>query len=154
MVVRRAEERDIPAILELLKQVNKLHANARPDLFRPQTKYSGGQLEAIISAGERPIFVADDGSGAVGYAMCEFIDSSVNANLMPIKTLYIDDLCVDEGVRGRGIGTLLFEYVKQYAKQSGCHNVTLHVWACNPAAEAFYKKCGMKPQQTTMEIIF
>lgn len=152
MEIRRAEERDIPAILKLLKQVNQIHASARPDLFRPQSKYGRQEVEGLLTNPARPVFVADEG-GVLGYLMGEFIDNSKNHNLAPIKTFYIDDLCVDEGARGRGVGTALYNYALGFAKQSGCYNVTLHVWACNPAAEAFYKKCGMKPQNTTMEQI-
>ena len=152
MQIRRAEERDIPAILNLLKQVNQIHANARPDLFRPQSKYGLQEVEGLLANPARPVFVADEGE-VLGYLMGEFIDNSKNRNLAPIKTFYIDDLCVDEGARGRGVGTALYNFALDFAKQSGCYNVTLHVWACNPAAEAFYKKCGMKPQNTTMEQI-
>ncbi len=152
MTVRRAEQRDIPAILKLLEQVNRIHSSARPDLFSPQSKYGRQEVEELLSNPERPVFVADEG-GVLGYLMGQFIDNGKSRNLAPIKTFYIDDLCIDEGARGRGAGTLLYNHALAFAKQNGCYNVTLHVWACNPAAEAFYKKCGMEPQNTTMEKI-
>ncbi len=49
-------------------------------------------------------------------------------NMTDIKTLYIDDLCVDSNARGRHIGTTLFDYVMDFAKQTGCYTVTLNVW--------------------------
>ena len=54
---------------------------------------------------------------------------------------------------GRHIGTALFHHVQSYAKQLGCHNITLHVWACNPSARAFYDSLGLQPQYTSMEIL-
>ena len=72
---------------------------------------------------------------------------------MPLSTLYIDDICVDENARGKHIGSKLFEYVKEFARDKGCHNITLHVWECNPRAASFYKTLGMEPQYTSMELL-
>ena len=68
-----------------------------------------------------------------------------------IKTLYIDDLCVDESVRVMHIGRTLYEYVLDYAKMHGYYNVTLNVWADNTNAVKFYEKIGMKIQKIGME---
>lgn len=73
--------------------------------------------------------------------------------LTDIKTLYIDDLCVDENCRGQHIGSALYEAVKKFAEEQGCYNVTLNVWECNPSARKFYEKAGLKPYKTGMEVI-
>ena len=73
--------------------------------------------------------------------------------LTDVKTLYIDDICIDENCRGKHIGSQIFEYVKNYAKNIGCYNVTLNVWSCNSGAMKFYEKCGLVPQKTGMEMI-
>lgn len=153
MTVRRAASGDIPAIMGLLAQVNRVHAEARPDIFKLTTKYSPSEVAAIIADDRTPLFVGEEDGKVAGYAMCRFIKHKGESLLADIKTLYIDDLCVDEKLRGRHIGTHIYEYVLNFAKQSGCYNLTLNVWACNPAAEAFYKKCGLVPQRTTMEKI-
>jgi ribosomal protein S18 acetylase RimI-like enzyme len=69
------------------------------------------------------------------------------------KTLYLDDLCVDESARGRHVGSILYNAVLEHARKLGCHNVTLHVWECNPSARKFYEAMGMKPMSTTMETV-
>ena len=153
MTVRKAENRDIPAIINLLKQVNEVHAKARPDLFKLATKYSAEEVKGLISGESTPIFVADEGGKVLGYAMCKLIVHSGESIMQDMKSLYIDDICVDEGARGRGIGTALYKYAAGFAKNNGCYNITLTVWACNPAAEAFYKKLGLVPQRTMMEQI-
>ena len=81
------------------------------------------------------------------------LDYSGEHVLTPIKSLYIDDLCVDENCRGKHIGTKLFAFVKDYAKDIGCYNVTLNVWSCNEGAMKFYESLGMKPQKVGMEAI-
>lgn len=73
--------------------------------------------------------------------------------MQSIRTLYIDDLCVDEEKRGRHIGKQLYDYVLQYAREIGCYNVTLNVWECNESARRFYDSCGLQVQKTGMEMI-
>lgn len=155
MNIRRANENDTAAINKLLLQVLTVHHNGRPDLFKANVKkYTDEQLIEILGDDARPIFVAEDDCGdVVGYAFCVF-QQHVNDNILTdIKTLYIDDLCVDENKRGMHIGRQLYEYVLHYAKQSGCYNVTLNVWACNESAVKFYESCGLKPQKFGMEQI-
>ena len=76
-----------------------------------------------------------------------------NSVLTDIKTLYIDDLCVDEAMRGKHIGRELYEAAVALARESGCYNLTLNVWSCNPSALRFYEKCGLLPQKIGMEVI-
>ena len=153
MDIRRAVKSDIKRIDDLLLQVLTVHHNGRPDLFKPDCrKYSDAELEEIINDDARPIFVADDGE-VKGYAFCIIKDEKNNNVLTDRKTLYIDDLCVDENSRGEHIGSALYEFVKRYAKSIACNSVTLNVWECNGGARAFYEKLGLKPMKTTMEEI-
>ena len=154
-MIRRAEERDIGAVLRLLTQVNMVHHNGRPDLFRgPATKYSDRELSDIFHDDGRRVFVYEDPlRGVLGYAFC-ILQQHVGSQLMTdIKTLYIDDLCVEEKARGQHIGKRLYKYVLSYARTLECYNVTLNVWTLNPAALHFYEKMGMTPQKIGMEQI-
>lgn len=155
MEIRRAEEADMPRIEELLCQVNLVHHKGRPDLFKyGARKYTDEELRVLIHDDSRPIFVALDGAGTVqGYAFCIF-QQYVNHNIMTdIKTLYIDDLCVDEACRGQHIGTALYRHVLDFARASGCYNVTLNVWSLNESAMKFYQAQGLKPQKVGMEVL-
>jgi len=155
MEIRRASAADMPGIDRLLLQVLTVHHNGRPDLFRANVrKYTDAELAEILSDDGRPVFVAADGQGQVlGYAFCVLRQRRNDNILTDIKTLYIDDLCVDENVRGQHVGTRLYEFVLDFARRSGCYNVTLNVWTCNPGAMKFYEKCGLKPQKIGMETI-
>ena len=73
--------------------------------------------------------------------------------MIDFKTLYIDDLCVDEECRGKHVGTILYKYVLNYAKEIGCYDVTLNVWEGNDNARVFYEKMGMFVKETQMEVI-
>ncbi|HIU01128.1 MAG TPA: GNAT family N-acetyltransferase [Candidatus Coproplasma excrementavium] len=153
MYVRKAEEKDIPAILGLLRQVNEVHYEGRPDLFKNNTKYDAEGVKKLISDENTPLFVCEDEGKVAGYAICMFKETRGDSLLQDVKTLYIDDICVDGNARRRGVGSALYEYVCDFAKKSGCYNLTLNVWACNPAAMKFYVKCGLVPLKTTMEKI-
>lgn len=154
MIIRRALREDSEAINRLLCQVLKVHHNGRPDIFKSGTKkYTDEELLSIIEDDTRPIFVAVDKNEVVGYAFCVYQQHKDNNILTDIKTLYIDDLCVDEECRGRSIGKALYEYVLDFANTQGFYNVTLNVWSCNEGALKFYEKMGLTPQKIGMEKI-
>lgn len=155
MYIRRALISDMQGINKLLNQVLMVHHNGRPDLFKANVKkYTDEELEEIIEDNNKPIFVAvDDNEEVLGYAFCVFQQYINNNILTDIKTLYIDDLCVDEEKRGMHIGKALYEYVVEYAKSENCYNITLNVWSCNESAMKFYEHCGLVPQKVGMEKI-
>lgn len=155
MEIRRAANQDMAGINKLLDQVLMVHHNGRPDLFKSNTrKYMDKELLELIADDTRPVFVGVDEAGRVmGYAFCIFECHENNNILTDIKTLYIDDLCVDETLRGQHVGKQLYEYVLKFAKEQGCYNVTLNVWECNPGAKKFYESCGLTPYKTGMEKI-
>ena len=152
--VRRADARDIPAIMDLLVQVNMVHHNGRPDLFKgPTTKYTEDELRRILKDDQTPVFVCADGDDRVlGHGFC--ILQHAGGQLMEEHdTLYIDDICVDEAARGQRVGEALYRHIVDYARSLGCYNVTLNVWSCNPGAMAFYEKMGLVPFKVGMEQI-
>ena len=152
-MIRKANTEDIHRIIELLHQVNMVHHKLRPDLFKPYTtKYSAQELESILADDNTPVFVYDDGV-VQGYAFCQITEHKGDQLLQDIKTLYIDDICVDEKARGKHVGKALYEYVRDYARLIGCNNITLNVWEGNDPALHFYRNMGMQVQKTTMEVI-
>lgn len=152
-MIRKAHTNDIPRIIELLHQVNMVHHVKRPDLFKPYTtKYNEQELEALLNVSNKPIFVYDDGD-VRGYAFCQITEVKNDQLLQDIKTMYIDDICVDETERGKHIGKAIYEYVHDYAQSIGCYNITLNVWEGNEPAICFYRNMGMQVQKTTMEVI-
>ena len=154
MRIRRADSRDIPALDHLLFQVNDVHADGRPDIFiHGMKKYTDDELAELLQDESRPVFVYEEDDGQIpGYCFC-MIEETGGGNLRPMKSLYIDDLCVDETRRGAHIGTKLYEYVRAWAKNKGFYRITLNVWELNAPADAFYRHLGLKPLKTTMEDI-
>ena len=153
--IRKAQSKDIPAILELLIQVDMVHHNGRPDLFKGSaTKYNESELESLLQNEDTPVFVCvDENDIPLGHAFCIHKQVKNNSVITDIKTLYIDDICVDSRSRGKHVGKALFEYVSDYAKENGFYNITLNVWSCNPGAIRFYEAMGLVPQKIGMEKI-
>lgn len=155
MQIRRAMQKDKDKIDELLGQVLEIHADIRPDIFiSGTTKYTKEELSEKIKDDEKPIYVAvDDEDTVIGYAFCVLKEQPFSNNMVPFKSLFIDDLCVDQRIRGKKIGQALFSFVKEEAKRLGCYEITLNVWEGNDTARDFYEKMGMKVKETQMEFI-
>ena len=153
-MIRRAKEKDISKIGDLLSQVDLVHHNGRPDIFKIGRKYSDDELKILLKDESRPILVSvDENDDVMGYCFCIFQHHIDNSVLTDIKTLYIDDLCVDEKLRGKHIGKELYEAAVKLAKDNDCYNLTLNVWSCNESAMRFYESCGLTPQKVGMEVV-
>ena len=152
MEIRLANTSDIPGMIRLLRQVGQVHHDIRPDLFRDGAqKYSPSDLEALLQDAARPIFVGVEDGRMLGYCFCILEEVKDNPVLCDVKSLYIDDLCVDETIRGKHVGTKLYDHVCAYARSIGCRSVTLNVWCGNDSAMGFYESRGMKPRKVYME---
>ena len=152
MEIRFAETRDIPGMIDLLLQVGEVHHRIRPDLFRSGAqKYDENALEQLLKDPNRPIFAAVEDGKLLGYCFCILEIPRDNPVLMDQKSLYIDDLCVDETARGRHVGSALYDSAVKYAREIGCDTVTLNVWCGNDSAMAFYESRGLRPRNIHME---
>ncbi|MBO4902694.1 MAG: GNAT family N-acetyltransferase [Lachnospiraceae bacterium] len=154
MEIRNAVAADADDILKLLTQVNQVHADLRPDLFKGGgNKYTKEEILEILNKPDERVYVASEEGHVAGYAICMIKDVEDNTSRRGFRYFFLDDLCVDEDRRGQRVGALLFSHVKQEAKSLGAYEVVLHVWNGNGPAEAFYEKMGMKPMYTAMELI-
>ena len=154
MKIRFAEKEDIDGINSLLYQVLEVHHKGRPDLFYGGVKkYTDEEILGILEDPRTPVFVAVEDGKILGYAFCMFTEVKGSHILKDVKTLYLDDLCVDEACRGKHVGKTLYQHVLSFAKENGCYNVTLNVWSCNKSAMGFYEKMGLVPQKTVLEQI-
>ena len=154
MEIRFAKIEDVPGILALLRQIGQVHHRGRPDIFQDNAqKYGASQVIALLDKPNTPVFVAAENDKLLGYCFCLVKEHFRDPVIANHTELYIDDLCVDEDLRGQQIGKALFDAVCRYARQRGCYNVTLNVWSFNENALRFYEHRGMHPQKVGMELI-
>ena len=152
MNIRLAEKQDIPALIDLLKQVGQVHHDIRPDIFQNHCqKYDEAALADLLQDATRPVFVAEEET-VRGYCFCILRNFQGESVMTDRRELYIDDLCVDEACRGQGVAKALYAHVTEYARSIGCAFVTLNVWNGNDNAMKFYEKAGMTPRSVTMEM--
>ncbi len=138
----------------MLKQIKEIHHTARPDLFKSGLpKYSVHELEERIADKTTPIFVYEENGKVLAHIFCTLKKSENDSVLNDMTTLFINDFCVDKSLRGTGIGTKMYTFVRNFAKNAGCYHINLNVWECNPSAKKFYTTLGMKPQSCVMEDI-
>lgn len=154
MNIRKAQLKDAQRISQLLVIIGRLHHNGRPDIYPDGAKYGVKEVEDIILDAEKTVFVAaDENDRVAGYIICFPIKRNQNVTSEEQKTLYVDDLCVDEEYQSHGIGKALLLRAKQYAEETDCKNVELNVWSFNEKAIKFYVSCGMTEQKRRMEFI-
>ena len=152
MVIRKACREDIPGLIRLLYQVGRVHHQIRPDLFRSGAiKYTEKELESLLSDENCPIFVAVEEDKLLGYCFCQLLDYRGSTVLTDRKEIYIDDLCVEESCRRRGVAKALYDHVRGWAGDTGCSHITLNVWQGNDGAMEFYEKMGLTPRKIFLE---
>ena len=152
--VRRATADDAAAVAKLLISVGNVHSEGRPDIYRsPLTKHDENSAAKLIAESDYIVFVADYEGSICGELICRIEQQPGDQVFRPRKWLYIDDLCVDESVRGKGVAQLLMSTAETFAGECGCGSVELNCWAFNRRAASFYEKMGYKPQKTEYEKI-
>ena len=148
MQIRDMRLDDYNEVDRLMAQVHKLHVNGRPDLYVDvEHIYSMEMFNNMVENQDIISIVAEEDT-IVG--IC-FVSMREKTCMVKRRTAYMDDLCVDESCRGKGVGKLLFEHAKSRAKEMGAERLDLMVWSFNKSALKFYEEMGMKPQRFIME---
>jgi len=155
VVVRRAVLADNEKIRPMQAEIAKLHYEGKPELFKPEPRYyTNEDFAKMLADPERYVFVAEeDGGRIVGYAFAYIIHVRRHPTYIDFDRFYIDDICVLEECRGKGIGKRLFAACREAAAQTDCTTMELGVFGFNKGAIAFYEACGMTEQQRRMEIV-
>jgi GNAT superfamily N-acetyltransferase len=153
MEIRKAKIEDLEEITELLIQVKKLHENGRSDIFKPTMKSQAEEETIEILSGKRfqTIIATNEEDKAIGMAIYEVKERKGHKNLKDARTLWVEDIVVEEKQQGKRIGTRLMEELQKIAKKKKCIRIELNVWNFNTKAYEFYQKLGMNEQRTIME---
>ena len=149
-MVELATPADLAAVNRLARQVHGLHVSWRPDIFRmPEGDiYSEERFMECVRA--REMYVAKLNGTVVGYALIKFRERDI-PSLVTRKILLLDELCVEESLRGHGLGTAMMEDIHALALAFGCDEMRLGVYPQNDEAVGFYQKCGFTIRSIDMQ---
>ena len=144
-----AKESDWEQVRRLSVQIHDLHAQWRPDIYfhcdepYPREKF----LEDIRS---KLVYVAKLQQNVAGYVVLSFIHKG-GAGTVPVKQMRLESICVDDAVRGHGIGKAMMTDVRALAKAFGCRELILGVHPENDGAVSFFQKCGFAIRTINMQ---
>ena len=144
-----ATKHDRSAVNRLARQVHEMHVQWRPDLYTMPEKLFPEELYAELVK-NRELYVAKLDGAVIGFAWVR-IRTSEGVGLITRKVMLINQVCVDEELRNRGIGTRMMEELRVLARAFGCTDLTLSVFPQNDAAVSFYQKCGFLIQSIHMQ---
>lgn len=151
-MVRFAEERDIPRINELRRQVNELHAAGRPDIFKPGfCQELQDRAYTLLRGKESDILVAERDGVICGIASIEYLHRLESPYCHPRDVYYVTEFGVDEAYRRRGVGRELMDFMEADARAKGFPRIELDMWAFNQTAHAFYEALGFRTMRLFME---
>ena len=140
---------DREAINTLALQVHTMHVVWRPDLYEmTDVLYSEERFYRMVQ--DRQLYVARIGDVIVGYVAVKIRDYDWTG-VIPRKVMIVDEICVDELCRGRGIGTEMMEDVRVLARAFRCTDMQLGVYPQNDTAVGFYQKCGFTIRSIDMQ---
>ena len=145
-----ARPADWEAVHRLSVQIHDLHAIWRPDIYfsvaepYPKDKF----LEDIQ---KRMVYVAKLQGNIAGYTVLSIVEKNGPGTVLS-KMMRLDSICVDEAIRGHGIGKAMVEDVRALAKAFGCTGLILGVHPENDSAVGFYQKCGFRIRTINMDM--
>ena len=152
MNIRNAQIDDVNMVSELMLQVAKIHSSARRDIFKEKNiEEIKNEVNNRMNNKEN-ILIAEENNSIFGVIIYKIKEVREHINLKDRTVLWIDELVVDENIRGKGIGRSLFWEVNKIAKENNCTAVELNCWNFNRQAIKFYEKCGMNTQRLIMEV--
>ena len=147
--IRPATLADSAAVEAIMAQVHSLHVAWRPDIYEMVDElYPRERMVEGISA--RELYVAKLNDQIVGYVSLK-IRNYDHPGLVKRKVMVVDEICVEETLRGNGIGMAMMEDVRALAKAFRCTDLQLNVYPQNDDAVGFYQKCGLMIQSLTMQ---
>lgn len=150
MTFELAKPEDFPAIKALSLQVHHLHVSWRPDIFRPDRE-PYPQEKFLQDIRNRMVYVARLEGMVAGYVTLALLSKS-GPGVVAQKLLRLDSICVEEAIRGQGLGREMVADCRALARAFGCRGLILGVHPENDRAVAFYQKCGFRIRSINMDM--
>jgi len=147
MEIRQAVPGDALLLSTLNVDVQRLHAENHPDIFKfPMSNdFAIDFFDEKLADSMTSIFIAEEKDGqALGYVVCQLTERADNPFTFPQHYILIDQISVSPKVQRRGVGSALIERVVKMAKESSVKKIQLGSWAFNTEAHTFFEKMGFE----------
>ena len=149
--IRPAVAEDHGAVAAIIAQVQQMHVDWRPDIYRPNDGLL--PLEAFADECARGLAFVAECDGQVAGVM-EIVYRHIETPAHVTRDIvFVDTMAVDEPFRGRGVGKAFFRYLKQLMEEKQLDGIELQVNAKNTAALRMYEKCGFTFKSINMELL-
>ena len=128
-----------------------MHVEWRPDIYRRNEDFFTKVIFDEMCSGEK-FFVADMDGAVVGVLGIDYRHIETPAHVTR-DVVFIDSMAVDSEYRGKGIGHLFFDKVRELKRERNADGVELQVNARNRAAYEMYRSCGFTEKSINMELL-
>jgi ribosomal protein S18 acetylase RimI-like enzyme len=147
--VRLARAEDLKRVQKLNHQLFLSDARHFDDL-NTNWPYEEGEayFRKRIAGQEGVCLVAERDGVVVGYAIGGW--SHLNFSAYKGKRAELENICVAEEERSRGVGALLVDTLLEWCRQNGATHVMVDAYAPNLKAIKFYEAQGFEPYSTVL----
>jgi len=153
MIIRFAKENELVRVNELRKQVNDLHVEGEPDVFKEGFNDElRDHVYDIWNDSEQEIVVADSDGTICGFAVLHHIVKPATPFMYERDFMDVDEFCVDKEYRRQGVASEIITFIRKYAKERGFNRIELNMWEFNQDALAFYEAVGFKTYRRYLEM--
>ena len=144
MNIRRATLEDSPTLSALCRDVQRLHAEHHPQLFKmPHSDgFATAFFDEMLAAPEMTIYIAEEEARPLGYILCRIFDRPENVFTFENRFLFIDQISVRPEARRKGVATSLLQQAEILAKELGLSKLQLDSWDFNLDAHACFENFG------------
>ena len=151
ITVRKATQNDYEDVLRIMSQVQDMHVEWRPDVYKPnKLLFSKEDFKAALSGDT--FYVAEGEGIIVGVMGLEYRHIETPAHVTR-DLVFIDSMAVDEPYRGKGVGHAFFSLVKEIATKKNADGIELQVNARNKQAYEMYTKYGFTEKSINLELL-
>ena len=146
MNIRQATPADSLLLSSLCRDVQSLHAEHHPDIFKiPQSDdFAVAFFDEILVDPMARIFILEKNGQALGYVLCKLMKRPESPFTFPLRYLQIDQISVRPEARGQGVGAALMKQVERFANELDVQRIQLDSWDFNIRAHAFFERLGFK----------
>lgn len=144
MDIRKAALNDSLLLSALCMDVQQLHAQSHPDLFKtPQSSdFAVSFFEKLFLEDSIYIYIAEEDGQALGYVFFKVVERNETPFLFARRHLLIDQISVRPQAQGRGVGKALLQQVEVAASELGIPRIQLGSWDFNTSAHGFFQQMG------------